>query len=513
MIPLFEPQVEAFFHSIAAKNALLLTTFGLDEAVLVRLLSTHEIHSRQRIVVFHEIMKHRNPGLLQAHYENSKVVSVEIAKNHRNNICPIFHSKVWMEVTKVPLRCVRLAVLSGNLTRYHLDSDVDGKTCETFSYRTDTAIKLPHGSIFNKKLIFEGHGKTRIKLARATLIIDDSESAIRFSNTNEPVHNTIARIIDDGDHVIGCAAPFVNKTPVQTLNEENHPLRIWSGEKKDGTRLHAKIVETKKYVIMGSPNITKQAYGLSDYGIVNHEALLISKKPKAFSLLKILKGFTRIEPKQLDDHEKEPDSDYDGYFDWMQQKEWAVHGPDSVTLVLNETTKRVEIIIRGSLDKVSKITLHSYENGKESPSILESPARQHLKLKMAAQQQKLATAVLCPPVIVKGWKGRKNKPVWVRELNLGEFWNWIENNVVFIKSLSTSGSDNGEMLKNDSSKKVLFDDVRELRLKAYTQRKSSIRVQLWHNWISKYSKYGSVGQGMPNWCIELGKRLRRLKDA
>lgn len=513
MIPLFEPQVDAFFQGIAAKNALLFTTFGLDEAVLVRLLLKHKIHPRQRVVVFHEIMKHRNPGLLQAHFENSKVISVEIANNHRSKICPIFHSKVWMEIGKVPLQCVRLAVLSGNLTRYHLDADVAGKTCETFVFWTDTAIKLPLDTIFSKKLIFEGNGKTRIKLTPATFVIDNSQGSLRFLNTNEPVHNVMDRVLDDDDQVICCAAPFVNKTPVKNMNREDYPIRIWSGEKRDGTRLHAKLVESKKFVMMGSPNITKQAYGLTDYGTVNHEALLISKKPKSFSLAKILKGFTRIDLKQLDDYEREPDSDYDGYFDWMQQKEWAVHGPDSVGLILNETAKRVEIAIRGSLDNVSKLTIHTYENGKESPSIMECPPRKHLKLKMASQQQKLATAVLSPPVIVKGWKGRNNKPIWVRELNLGEFWHWIENNVTFIKALSGPGSENDEVPKNNSSNKVLFDDVRELRLKEYTQRKSSIRVQLWHNWISKYSKHGSVGQGMPNWCVELGKRMRRLKDA
>lgn len=510
MIPLLEKQIAAFFRSVSPKNALVFTTFGLDEAVLVRLLAEHKVNSAQRIVVYHEIMKHRNPGLLQAHYENSKIISVEIAKKHRDNVCPIFHSKIWMEVVRVPFQCVRLAVLSANLTRYHLDADIEGKTCETFSFCNKTTIKLPPDQIVNRRTIFDGCGKTRVRIMPATFVIEDTGSEITFLSKNEPVHDIVTGIMkNNSDHIIGCAAPFVNKTPVQNMMRLDSPVRIWSGERRDGTRLHAKIVETTKYVIAGSPNITKQAYGLTDLGIINHETLFISRKSKSFSLAKVLKGFTRVDFRRLDDYEKEPDADYDGLFNWVQQKAWAVRGPDSVSLVLNERIGKVEIAIKGSLDNAAKMTIHNFGNGQENSYILECPPRKHLKLRMSSQQQKLVDAVLRPPVLVKGIRGKKI--IWIRELNLGEFWKWIETNISFVKAFQTKKGDNGEVEKQRSfGATVLFDDVRELRLKAYTQKKTSVRVQLWHKWICEYSKHGAIGQGMPNWCIELGKQLRRL---
>lgn len=513
MIPLLEDQIAAFFRGVSPKNALVFTTFGLDEAVLVRLLAKHKVNSAQRIVVYHEIMKHRNPGLLQAHYENSKVISVEIAKKHRDNVCPIFHSKIWMEVVRVPFQCVRLAVLSANLTRYHLDAGIEGKTCETFSFLNKTTIKLPPDRMVNRRTIFDGRGKTRVRIMPATFVIDDSEREVRFLSKNEPVHNIVMAIMkNNSDQVIGCAAPFVNKTPVQNMTRVDSPVSIWTGERRDGTRLHAKIVETKKFVITGSPNITKQAYGLTALGIINHEALFIAKKSKSFSLAKALKGFTRVDFRRLDDYEKEPDADYDGLFNWAQQKEWAVHGPDSVSLVLNERTGKVEISIKGTLDNAAKMTIHNFDNGQENSYILECPPRKHLKLRMRSQQQKLVDAVLRPPVLVKGIRG--NKIIWVREMNLSEFWKWIENNISFVKAFQTKRGANDEIEKQSSfGTTVLFDDVRELRLTAYRQKKTSVRVQLWHKWICEYSKHGAVGQGTPRWCIELGKQLRRWKDA
>src|SRR4030042_5345416 len=125
-----ENQIKKFFEGIEKDSALIFTTFGLDEMVLVQLLRQHKISPRRRIVVFHEIMKHRNPGFLRTHYPNSKVVSVELSRRRTDKYCPIFHSKIWGEISSSTDRCKRLAVHSINLTRFHLDNKK--KTLESF---------------------------------------------------------------------------------------------------------------------------------------------------------------------------------------------------------------------------------------------------------------------------------------------------------------------------------------------------------------------------------------------
>lgn len=510
MLPTLKQQISNFFLNVNPRSALVFTTFGLDEAAMVRLLKMHKVPTRQRIVVYHEIMKHRNPGILEHHYPNSKVVAVELSQKLRKGICPIFHSKLWMEVSKAPFRCIRMAVLSGNITRYHFDLDMESRTCESFVLWQGTEIKLPKDHLFEKSSIFEGTGMGRLRTRPATYIIDDRIPTLMIQKKEAPVFEVVSSFMKyNAEELIACAAPFINKTPIDLLNSTRNRVKIMSGKKRDGTQLHAKIIEMKQHVILGSPNITKQAYGLTDQGIINHETIVLSKKPKDFSLSRLLKGFTRVDLRDLDNLDREPFEDTDGFFDWLQQKEWSVRGPESTLLLLNEHTGRVEIRMKGKLDDIRRVTIHNYVGDRVSDPLIECPPRRHLKLKKKEQQQRLVEAVLSPPVLLKGIRGKNT--IWVREVNLGEFWGWIESNAIFMRSFMTrmlNGSTIG--LKDSTVGSVSFDDVRQLRLRAYTEKKLTSRVQLWHKWLSRYSKYRTVGHGIPHWCIELGKRLRRL---
>ncbi len=57
-------QIAAFFSGMKSDSALLFTTFGLDEVVLAQLLMEHKVQRDKRVIVFHDVMKHRNPGFL-----------------------------------------------------------------------------------------------------------------------------------------------------------------------------------------------------------------------------------------------------------------------------------------------------------------------------------------------------------------------------------------------------------------------------------------------------------------
>jgi hypothetical protein len=513
ILPQLSQQLSQFFYGVSPQNTIVFTTFGLDEAALVRILRQDRIPSNQRIVVFHEIMKHRNPGLLQLHYPQSKVIAVQIVKKNQKNICPIFHSKIWMEISHSPFLCKKLVVTSANITRYHLDLDTDGKTCESFLLWEQLAVKLPKYKLFDKRLLFEGRGIHRIKIRPATVIVDDLSSKIEIIIKEIPVFNYISSFIGEKEEVfVGCAAPFVNKTPVKRLHKNNNNIKIWSGKKRDNTKLHLKLLELNKFIILGSPNITNQAYGISKHGVVNHEVISLSRKPRGFSANRTLKGFSRIDFNNLEDDDREPIEDTDGVFDWLQQKEWSVKGPDSVTLLLNDQTNRVEIILKGQMENISKLTIHNYRGDNASPALLASRPRKYLSFPRREQQQSLVEAVLSPPVLMKGLRGKRT--VWVREINLGEFWGWIENNINFVRLLGLTHHI-GDYFQKDLStgRRLIFDDVRDLRLKAFLEKKLTSRVQMWHKWICRYSKRGVIGQSMPEWCIDLGKQLRKLHNA
>ncbi len=511
MLPSLEGQISNFFNDIRPDNALLFTTFGLDEIALVQLLKKYHVPSKQRIVIYHEIMKHRNPGFLQVHYPYSKVISVELNKKPKGNICPIFHSKIWMEISKTPFRCLKLAVLSANISRYHLDSNTGTKTCESFEHWKGLSTKLPKGDLFDRRLIFEGEGKTRIKIHPATFIVDDRMAEVKIKRATISVFDNLSSLMkENGESLVACAAPFINKTPIVRLGKSNKKVKIWSGNKRDGTRLHIKIIEMRNHIIFGSPNITMQAFGLTKHGIVNHETLVITRKLKSFNLNRDLKGFRRIKIGELDDDEKEPFEDADGINNWVQQKLWTVNGPDSVKLILNEDTGRAEILILGDLHDITKVTIHHYVDDKLSDAILQVSPEKHLRFKTKEQQERLVEAVLSPPILMKGIKSKR--VIWIHEINLGEFWTWLENNLDFI-NLVRSSYDNGDNSRHReySHGYMVFDDVRDLRLKAYQERKLTSRVQLWHSWICKYGRGEVLSQGIPNWCIELGKQLRHLR--
>lgn len=519
MLPPLDQQVSNFFSGIDHRSALVFTTFGLDEAAVVELLIEHKVPSEQRVVVYHEIMKHKNPGRLQFHYPNSKVISVEMVKKSRKGVCPIFHSKLWIEISKSPFQCIRLAVLSGNLTRYHLDGGTETKTCESFVLWRGIQVNLPKDRLFDRRTIFGSRVPSRVRIRPATLIIElvneNRRPTIKIQKREKTVYEIISRLMrDKAEELVACASPFVNKTPIERLGNKPRQVKILSGRKRDGSRLHAKIIELTRYVLLGSPNVTRQAYGLTDQGIVNHETLVILRKPRNFSLTRDLKGFERFELRDLDDEDedREPSEDTDGVIDWDQQKEWSIRGPRSVRLELNKQTDRGEIIVKGNMDDITKLTIHKLIGGRDSDPLLECAPRKHLALKKEEQQQRLVEAVFSPPVLIKGLKDKNI--IWVRELNLGEFWGWVESNVSFMRAFKTkfvNGS--GVERKNLGGNAVVFDDVRELRLRAYKEKKLTPGIQRWHKWICNYGKDRAIGGGIPNWCIKLREDMGGLKGA
>lgn len=502
-----EGELKRFFAGIDKNNALVFATFGLDEIVLVGLLKKHGISKNQRIVVFHEIMKHRNPGFLSVHYHNSKIIAVELSRNKAvKTICPIFHSKIWLEVSELPFKCIKLAVSSINLTQYHLSAA--SKTLESFAWWKNLSLRLSTDYLFSKKNIFLKKGKFRLVLTPKSFFLNMTIEKPVFESHSAPIYKIVEKNLDaTGEVVVGCAAPFVSLSPIRRLASSNNKLKIWWDERSDGTKLHAKIIETNKHLFLGSPNLTKQAFGLIGGQPINHETIVFVKKKKNFRLSNILRGFPSLSIKELEDDDPIEDFEARDITDsnWLEQKEQAEQGPNSVKLVINEATGKVEMHIKGDLSNIKQISIHAFAVEKhDDEAILTSKPTKRIQFNKENRQEMLAKAVLAPATpLVKGLNGKKI--VWIRELDLGEFWRVLEKNISYQIVTGSSGNGNNNGKKDDSSNKRCFADVRVLRATAY-EKKISPRMQSWYNWLHRYN--ASFNEGMPDWCIDLANKIR-----
>lgn len=183
---------EQFFSvpSISKEEILLFTTFVLDEAVLVSLLVEHGVSEDQRIIVYHDILRHRSPGYLVAHFPNATVCSV-ILQSGCEKQCPVFHSKLWARIKGEKLK--KIAVTSANLSAYHLVKAGE----KTGSWETFMVMdcrpnqELPNSFIFSKIEKTKKH--KRLKKKPETLLID-TRRCFRFGVTDKKVFQIIQQI-------------------------------------------------------------------------------------------------------------------------------------------------------------------------------------------------------------------------------------------------------------------------------------------------------------------------------
>jgi hypothetical protein len=326
-------EISDFFRAANEANAdgFIFTTFSLDEQILVTLLQTHRVRTDCRIVVLHDLMKRHKPGFLRQFYPDSTVVSVTLTNT--NVRVPIFHSKLWMAIRNI--QCVVLAAPSLNLRRYHLDQGY--KTFETFPWWSGLSIPIRTISKLDKLFTWQKANTVRLKLTARTIVVDDRQQPPVLSDCDRAAIALI-REVENRGQLIGCAAPFVGKRAIEALRRLNElPGRgptIWSERHKNGTALHAKLIETTKYMFLGSANLTCQALGVDNPG--NHEALVIGRRG-TLKLQNVLKGFPRIKIDELsamEDEESADRSPEDDYEDWSERRKLAANGPREVRLAL-----------------------------------------------------------------------------------------------------------------------------------------------------------------------------------
>lgn len=349
-------EISAFFRAVNDADGFLFTTFSLDEQVLVALLRKHSIRTDRRIVVLHDVMKRHHPGFLRQFYPNSTVISVRLANSTAK--VPIFHSKLWMGIRKK--NCVALAAPSLNLRRYHLDQQY--KTFDTFPWWSDLSFPLAKIGRLNEFYDLRTLQSSRRTMPARTIVIDDRNHSPAVSD-HDVAAIALIRDLADGDKPIGCAAPFVGKRAIEALRNINnvteHAPAIWSEPHTNGTALHAKLIETDKYIFLGSVNLTCQALGVNK--LINHEVLIVGHRGQ-LKLKTVLRGFPKRTVSDLSTSEDEEPADRspeDGIEDWSERRKLAVNGPAEVRLVLVNGQPQIRLI--GSPGGASQVELLFYE--------------------------------------------------------------------------------------------------------------------------------------------------------
>lgn len=418
-------QISKFFEKSDEVDALLFLTFSFDEMVLVKLLQTHKVAESKRVVVFHDILRHKNPGFLRHWYPNSNIVAVKLKATNGDKHCPVFHTKMWMHVKQEGLKCTKLAINSLNLSRGHFDKC--WHTVESFAIWEQLDLSLPMTPFLSWEIIFKNKDCLPIVIQPETLFIDGRSGTVRtIRRHKESVCRVLEMIVKDKP--VGCAAPFIHITAVKKLTKEYMKLRIWRQAKKSsktGMHLHAKFIEYRKLLVFGSANITKQAIiGDTDNGearAINHEvAVLVNKKVELKSLLG---GFKSEWASSLENQDNDAGcdpnfEDSNGIVDWSEQRRMAINAPSRVKLMLHNG--KAEIVVIGRCKKYDRIEFrNSYNDQNQKSSVIVN--QKSLGNITVEQQKALAKVVLSPPVKVIGLKGYK-KRVWESELDLGELW-------------------------------------------------------------------------------------------
>jgi len=326
--------VRQFLADLPDKGMLFMTSFGLDEIVLKKLLDDAYVPKDYQIYVFYDIIKHLNPGFLCHYYPNSKLIGIRLNSSKRKKFrCPVFHSKVWM-VLSCKWRICRLALHSINLTRYHLSSPE--QTIESFWFRKNLDLPLPRVTVF--QLIRKSFHKKikRISIPPETWVIEEFKNnrvSIKCSpkSVGDIIRGEIAS--NENEKWIMAAAPFVNIKALAALNlnHEKVPIRYGSIQRKGRTlALHAKVLIRDEKVITGSANFTQQALMVSQKPI-NHETILVINrcgKP----IIKVLEKFPKIKTGQETGEIPGDDPEIIGIRNWEEKRRLTDKGPEAVIL-------------------------------------------------------------------------------------------------------------------------------------------------------------------------------------
>jgi hypothetical protein len=267
--------------------------------------------------------------------------------------------------------------------------------------------------------------------------------------------------------------------------------------RRGGVDLHGKLIELPNLVIAGSINLTAQSLGIGSNRAINTESVVTLRRPRGFSLARLLHGFPRVRsdaiagdgpPGDVDPREDEPD--------WIEARRLAIVGPTDVRLVL--THGKAGIALVGALGATTRVEVRSQTGGAEAKPLRRLFGR-------LVDQPELARILGDDEVDVIAFVGKRR--LWRRQLDLGNLWSWFEHHGR--RSPEDDGAAEGSVTDRKTQRAVAWEDVRVLRRRAFASRRLTAEAQCWDDWWARHG--GGQVQGMPAWCIQLGEQLRLLR--
>lgn len=487
-----------YFNGLSDKETLLFTSFTLDEAVLVGLLHGNSVPSQQKIVVYHDVLRHRNPGALKAYYPNAIVYSV-VLNNPTKDRCPVFHSKIWARVTDKGLS--RLAITSANLSQYHLVKYEKSGTLESFHILNSRMIALGKwGAIFYKKSLFPNlklirKGYQRVLMDPYSLVID-ARKDIEIRAIKEHLFTEITLL---GKPQL-CAAPFVCDVAIRKYLAPEIKFKVYDGVgKKSGLALHAKVMFFDKCMALGSVNWTAQAMGCLGKTI-NHETLLITQHDKAV-LNCLQKDYTsrpladKKESMPADEDMEEPLGN-----NWLEERSARIAAPEQAVLLIRNNHASIEL--RGKFEGVTWLHLKAIEGDGSILIKLKGPMVNEPKNQKS--QHAFATILASGSVLLSGLRNKNSKPTWNLELDYGSYWPSFEK----IKKLASTGvaTDSTQSARENSS--IRFFDVRDIRQDVLNNPAAAQDYVTFNQWLHRHNMGVTP---IPTWCMTLANKLTETR--
>jgi len=503
-----------FFESLSRSDtALYFTTFGLDERILVGILRRSRIDPERRIVVAHDIMKRKYPGLLREHYPRSCVVSVVLKSGAAG--CPIFHSKLWMEVDS-KRRCLTLSAPSLNLTPFHFDTG--SEAFDSFPLWSGICAELPRSPLFSKKIIWRGGNQVQLRMPPESMFVDARDGEPKLAATREESPWQLLNLLrETGEEPRICGAPFLGKRVIRSLfrkaQRDGVKLPVYTGRRNrqdDRSALHAKVIEFGKCVVLGSANLTTQGMGMN--GLANHEVVVAMSRGRRSSVRDVLRGFPRAVFDAMDpEGDKGDRDDFDMPEDWTENRRLATTGPRFARLSLSKSDCRAEVNVDGrGLGGTARIEVVG-ANGDQDNDVLSMKASTRLRFRSESRQADLAQMILPPPAVLRGVSGNGDVR-WQRPLDYGALWTLLEVSPGVMHGRSGRVGVGGSRPPRRGEASDTGSDVRVSRQSAWESSSSNQVVTGWAEWLGAYSARHASAV-MPQWCLALRNHLRRDADA
>lgn len=495
----FQTHISKFFSRLKPDSVLFFATYSLDEIVLAKLFSENKINKNREILILCDVRRHKAQGYLKAFgYKRLQVCEVILKKTTKK--CPVFHPKLWMELSPDFKYAYKILAGSFNISEYHFNQE--NTVLDTASF-IEKPTRINFASRLKPFMRSSESGTSRAKITAFTYILDLRNTPIlTISARAAGPHIKELIAAKPGDKPKGFCSPFISCQAVKKLGADAGTLG-WRGAKSNGVQLHAKCLQSKQSIFSGSVNLTEQALWGDGASPINCEILVVSHKPTDFSLKKVCKGFTRIRLEDNFNEDNPSDTDVDDVDwggDWNKELRLKSAAPSAVSLAYNDAKDIVEIKLDGKCKYFTRLKIYTKADGNIPAVFL---AKKKLHRLTHSQQCAIAELILAKVVVTaKAYNG--SKVVWNKDVNLGEFWLDIQS----IRHLNGNGGNGGESGVNGTERnlthKIAFDDVRDSReilLNSDISHHSYGRI----SWLHKHTKKII---GIPKWCFNFAKEIK-----